>query len=271
MIFAATRTLVRILVVFLAVFAAGAASPAFASPALTFTDGWIGQTSNNNNINNALGFSSASPRTISSVTVSQELGSSSFQIQGNDIPVTVTVQFSDGTRQSADGAIVWRETTGSTLRGMGLIFRNVNNIDDGYSVTDGQKTYLLKVAGSNLTIANGAGVTGNAALNQVLDSLNALLDSVSNFTISKSAPASVPEGASAAFTIGIGNSGGGTSGTSATVQDVLPAGMTFSSAVCGNGRIVGIVQLIRTNPDMLRCSFVWAGWQLGHRQCCFCD
>lgn len=188
---ATARVFARLLLAVLAICAAAIATPAHAGPTLTFTEGWVGQTGNSNSIANALAFSSTSPNTISSVTVSQELGSNSFQIQGNDIPVTVTVLFSDGSRQSADGAIVWRETSGSTLRGIGIIFRNVNNISDGYSVTSGQKTYLLKVAGSNLSIANGGSASGNAALNQLLDAINGFLGSVSNFTITKTAPASV--------------------------------------------------------------------------------
>lgn len=119
------------------------AAPALAGPALTFTDGWIGQTSNNNSISNAVAFRGGTPAlTIRSVTISQDLGSSSFQIQGNDIPVTITAIFTDGSRQSATGSITWRETNGSTLRGIGILFDSGQNINDGYSVSAGEKTYL---------------------------------------------------------------------------------------------------------------------------------
>jgi len=232
------RALARVVFVVLGFWAMALAfaAPALAGPALTFTDGWIGQTSNNNSISNAVAFRGGTPAlTIRSVTISQDLGSSSFQIQGNDIPVTITAIFTDGSRQSATGSITWRETNGSTLRGIGILFDSGQNINDGYSVSAGEKTYLLKVAGSNLSISNGGSTSGNAALNQLLDAMNGLLGSVSNFTISKTAPASVSEGGAVAYTIGIGNSGGGASGTSVTVQDVLPSGMTYNSATRGTG------------------------------------
>jgi len=69
----------------------------------------------------------------------------------------------------------------------------------------------------------------------VLAALNAYLGVTPSFTVSKSAAASVVEGGSLAYTIGIGNSGGGVSGTSVTVQDALPSGASFVSASAGTG------------------------------------
>ncbi|MFM5967828.1 MAG: Calx-beta domain-containing protein, partial [Micrococcales bacterium] len=172
---------------------------------------------------------------IRSVTITQNSSTNQFELQGNDIPVTITVNFVDGSRISVAGAVNWRETaSGGVLRGIGL--RLDQAIADGYPLTAGKsKTYLLKIPNSTLTIANGGSASGNAALSNVLSSLNAQLATVSNFTMSKTAPASVNQGASIAYTIGLGNSGGGVSGTSATVQDVMPAGMTYVSASTGTG------------------------------------
>lgn len=194
-------------------------------PTLTFTNGWVGEYSSAiNQPVNMYAFDNGTPDlNIKAVTISQNSSTNQFELQGNDIPVTVTVDFINGSRQTVQGAVNWRETaSGGTLRGIGL--RIDQNISDGYTLTaTRQKTYLLKVPGSTLAIANGGSVSGNAALSNVLAALNAYLGVTPSFTVSKSAAASVVEGGSLAYTIGIGNSGGGVSGTSVTVQDALPA------------------------------------------------
>lgn len=58
---------------------------------------------------------------ISSVTITQNSSTNQFELQGNDIPVTIIVNFVNGTRISAAGAVNWRETaSGGVLRGIGL-------------------------------------------------------------------------------------------------------------------------------------------------------
>ena len=214
----------------LALFGAGAAYAG--TPTLTFTEGWVGEYSSSiNGPNNMYAFDGGTPDlNIKSVTIAQTSSTNQFELQGNDIPVTITVNFVNGTRVSAGGAVNWRETaSGGVLRGIGL--RIDQTLNDGYPLTSGKsKTYLLKIPNSTLVIANGGSASGNAALSSVLTSLNAQLGATPNFTMSKTAAASVNQGASLAYTIGIGNSGGGVSGTSVTVQDVLPAGMTYVSA-----------------------------------------
>lgn len=206
-------------------------------PTLTFTNGWVGEYSSAiNQPVNMYAFDNGTPDlNIKAVTISQNSSTNQFELQGNDIPVTVTVDFINGSRQTVQGAVNWRETaSGGTLRGIGL--RIDQNISDGYTLTaTRQKTYLLKVPGSTLAIANGGSVSGNAALSNVLAALNAYLGVTPSFTVSKSAAASVVEGGSLAYTIGIGNSGGGVSGTSVTVQDALPSGASFVSASAGTG------------------------------------
>lgn len=205
------------------------------TPTLTFTSGWVGEyTSAINQPINIYAFDNGTPDlNIKSVTISQNSSSNQFELQGNDIPVTITVNFVNGTRQTVGGAVNWRETaSGGVLRAIGL--RIDQGITDGYPLTSPRKkTYILKVPNSSLTIPNGDQISGNAALSSVLTSLNEHLDVTSSFSVSKTAAASVVEGGSLAYTIGIGNTGGGPSGTSVTVQDELPTGATFVSASVG--------------------------------------
>ena len=55
------------------------------------------------------------------------------------------------------------------------------------------------------------------------------------FQISKVGPTTVAAGASMSYTITLSNIGGSTSGTSATVKDVLPAGMSVTAVTPGSG------------------------------------
>src|SRR5439155_786101 len=56
-----------------------------------------------------------------------------------------------------------------------------------------------------------------------------------NMTMSKSAAATALTNSTITYTIGLGNSGGATSGTSATVKDQLPAGVAATAATAGTG------------------------------------
>lgn len=139
------------------------------NPTLTFEDGWVGEYSSSiNGPNRMFLFDGGSPDlNIDNVTISQNSSSNQFELQGNDIPVTIVVNFVNGTRQTIQGAVNWRETaSGGVLRGIGL--RLGTTVSDGYPLSTGQnKTYLLKVPGSNLTISNGGSINGNAAISNV--------------------------------------------------------------------------------------------------------
>lgn len=168
------------------------------------------------------------------MTISQNSSTNYFETQGNDVPVTIAVNFLDGTQRTVQGAVNWRETANGKLRGIGL--RIDQTIADGYPLTATggySKTYLLKVPGSTLSVANGGQIKGEAA--GVVESLNGYLDATASFTISKSGPTSTAQSTAVSYTIGLGNSGGGVSGTTVTVQDVLPTGMTYSSVTKGTG------------------------------------
>ncbi|MBS0556663.1 MAG: hypothetical protein JSR27_04535, partial [Proteobacteria bacterium] len=56
-----------------------------------------------------------------------------------------------------------------------------------------------------------------------------------NITLAKSAPASIALNTPFAYTIGLGNSSSAATGTTATVTDVLPAGVIASSVLVGTG------------------------------------
>src|SRR5207248_559546 len=61
------------------------------------------------------------------------------------------------------------------------------------------------------------------------------VSTASNLTLSKSAGATVLTNGTLTYTIGLGNSGGTVSGTSATVKDQLPTGVTATGATAGAG------------------------------------
>ncbi|MCZ8369963.1 MAG: Ig-like domain-containing protein [Porphyrobacter sp.] len=168
------KNLVAILVASWAAFAASAASAG--TPTLTFDGGWVGEYSSAiNNPANMFAFDGGTPDlNIASVTITQNSSSNSFELQGNDIPVTITVNFVGGSTQTVTGGVNWRVIDGQTIEAIGL--RVDQGITDGYPLSPGsQKTYLLRAPSSSLTIANGGSINGNAALSGVLDSLNALL------------------------------------------------------------------------------------------------
>ena len=136
------------------------------NPSLTFKEGWVGEYSSNiAGPQNMYAFDGGTPDlNIRQVTIAQNSSTNAFEFQGggNDIPVSITVEFTDGTRQTVDGAVSWRETASNKLRGIGL--RIDQTLNDGYTLSSGyKKTYLLKIPGSTLSIANGAKVSGNAA------------------------------------------------------------------------------------------------------------
>ncbi|MBS0571363.1 MAG: DUF11 domain-containing protein, partial [Proteobacteria bacterium] len=88
--------------------------------------------------------------------------------------------------------------------------------------------------GNNTAIATGGGdpnCTGSNCSGTVIVPVN----TPANLTLNKAGPATVQANGTLAYTIGLGNSGQTASGTTATVQDVLPTGVTYVSAAPGAG------------------------------------
>jgi uncharacterized repeat protein (TIGR01451 family) len=77
-------------------------------------------------------------------------------------------------------------------------------------------------------------VDGTTAISPTIASPSSTPD-VANLTLSKSGPASVAAGGTVTYTVGLGNDGGSPSGTTATVKDQLPAGVTATAVTAGAG------------------------------------
>jgi large repetitive protein len=71
-----------------------------------------------------------------------------------------------------------------------------------------------------------------------------------NITLAKAGPASVTAGGSLVYTISLGNSGGTASGTTLSVADVLPPGVTYLSAAAGTN----VTTVACTGSSTLACT-----------------
>ena len=121
---------------------------------------------------------------ITQVEISQVTDNGLFGgTQGNDFDVDVTVLFTNGTATTFSASVNWRDTSGSTVRGIGLIQPLGAGADGtGYTPRSGYYTsYLLRFIGQSNTYSETAadvnigGVSGNAANTGLLQALNAYL------------------------------------------------------------------------------------------------
>ncbi|MEY4085580.1 MAG: hypothetical protein RL074_1367, partial [Bacteroidota bacterium] len=143
-----------------------------------FTEGFIGVVgSNSQTANNIKTFSTLG---IAKAFFVQQSSTGSFQLQGNDIPGTIRLQLTSGQIIEFAGAIVWRQTTGSTVESFGLIPSNsISPIAFSYG---GVNTYTINTS-SNLgfnkinqpiTYIDNTSQSGNAATgSNLLADLNA--------------------------------------------------------------------------------------------------
>ena len=119
---------------------------------------------------------------ISQVVISQLSNNGQFGgTQGNDYEVDVSILFNNGTTTTFAAAVNWRDTSGSTNRGIGLI-RPLGSAADGsgYTPQSGYYTsYLLRFVNQTITYSETAAgekipeVSGNAATSGLLNALNA--------------------------------------------------------------------------------------------------
>jgi len=87
---------------------------------LTFSKGYLGtQGSNTNQSNNIKNLTTLG---ISRVSFSQSYAGTFGGTQGNDLSGVIKLYLNSGSVISLNGAINWRETTGSTVEVFGLIF-----------------------------------------------------------------------------------------------------------------------------------------------------
>ncbi len=148
-----------------------------------FSEGFIGiKGSNPQDATNITTFTTLG---IAKAFFVQQSSSGIFEIpsgyQGNDIPGTIRLQLSSGQIIEFPGAIVWRNTNGSTVNMFGILPNSsISPINFTYG---GSSTYTInslsdlgfKKIGANLTFTDGSNVSGNAATSGLLNDLNAYL------------------------------------------------------------------------------------------------
>nr|WP_315205626.1 invasin domain 3-containing protein [uncultured Flavobacterium sp.] len=144
-----------------------------------FSNGFIGVVGNNSQ-------SATSIKTFSTLGIAkaffvQQSTSSSFQLQGNDIAGAVRLQLVSGQIIEVQGAIVWRETTGSTVKSFGFIpASTITPISFAYSggtyTINSSSNLALNKINEPITYTDNASVSGNAATGaNLLADLNAYL------------------------------------------------------------------------------------------------
>src|SRR5207248_1784216 len=80
------------------------------------------------------------------------------------------------------------------------------------------------------------------------------VNTASNITLSKSAAAAALTNGTLTYTIGLGNSGGIVSGTSVTVKDQLPTGVTATAAAVGTGVSAVTCTNLNSASALLTCT-----------------
>lgn len=150
-----------------------------------FTQGFIGtRGSSAGTANNVLTYATLG---ITRTFFIQSSSTTTFELQGNDIPGTLRIVRSNGTTLDIPASANWRNSGGTTYL-IGILPRPTSPITFTYGggsiqITDGSNNggssvggYAAAYAGS--TIADGASTSGNAAQSQVLSGLNAYLSTV---------------------------------------------------------------------------------------------
>jgi hypothetical protein len=157
---------------------------------IPFSNGFVGDNAaNNKSINSkyltALGWSN--------IQFSQNSPQFIFVAQGNDIPGTILITDNSGVEYGIPGFIKWRAPSGGNITtpvfqptSGATLATNSSNGSATYSITT--LSYIgLTYNGNNLVIpttgSNAGEVTGNAATQGILDSLNAYLGTFPSITI----------------------------------------------------------------------------------------
>ena len=156
-----------------------------------FESGVIGEY--RNNAHQPVNLKTFSTLGIASAIVSDSTDDGTFGgSQGNDYSVTVTLQFTNGSTTSFPAAINWRDMNGANnIHGIGLTIDAGTADGTSYTAsTNFSKTYLFQFIGSSRVYADtgsndGGVVSGNAANQGLLDSLNAYANA-SNVSINPS-------------------------------------------------------------------------------------
>ncbi|WP_292900784.1 LamG domain-containing protein, partial [Nonlabens sp.] len=150
-----------------------------------FNNGFIGVIGNNSQSANSI--KTFTTLGIAQAFFVQQSTTSSFQLQGNDIPGNVRLQLTSGQIIEFSGAIVWRQTAGSTVKSFGFIpSGSITPINFPYS----GGTYTIN-ASSNLGLnkinepiayTDNTSESGNAATGaNLLSALNSYLSHTQGF------------------------------------------------------------------------------------------
>jgi Cys-rich repeat protein len=134
--------------------------------------------------------------------------------QGNDLDGTIRIALTNGTRITLNGALNFRETTGSKVEVFGFIFAEGQNASITYGggltynilggSTPSTSTSLgLKALTSTFTFTDGQNRSGNAATSGLLSALNDYLLAVPQPSAVVASPPSVVEGNTLVYTVSL--------------------------------------------------------------------
>jgi gliding motility-associated-like protein len=144
-----------------------------------FSNGFIGVVGNNPQ--SATSIKTFATLGIAKAFLVQQSSSASFQLQGNDIPGAVRLQLTSGQIIEVQGAIVWRQTSGSTVQSFGFIpastIAPISFSYGGgtYTINTNSNLALNKIS-EPLSYTDNTSESGNAATgNNLLTDLNAYL------------------------------------------------------------------------------------------------
>lgn len=120
---------------------------AHAQPSALFTEGGLGNSS-------ASYTKSASSQSfldlgIQSITLSQSGSGRYFQLQGNDLPVVITLTPVTGSAITFNGIVSWRATTGSTVEALGVLPDPGTSTSFLSSITSPSSNYQILNDGAN--------------------------------------------------------------------------------------------------------------------------
>lgn len=221
---------------------------------VAFSDGYLGtQGSNTQQANNIVTFSTLGIRSVSFSQVDID-SDGRFDVdgtQGNDVAGIIRLYLNSGSVISLNGALNWRETTGSDVEVFGFIFNSGQNASIAYSggtynIVGGSTTNTstnigLKSYFSSFTFVDNEDRSGNAATNNaLLQALNTELTTTPSLTLSLS-QSSANEGQNLVFTVNLSSTtsselvklfsftGSATAGTDYNTT------YTFSNGVTNNG------------------------------------
>lgn len=141
-----------------------------------FSNGFIGVAGNGQSANTIKTFATLG---IQKFFFVQQSSSSSFRLglQGNDIPGAVRIQLISGQIIDVQGAIVWRQTNGNTVKSFAFIPISITPISFSYSggtyVIDNNSCLMLNKINEPIVYTDNTSENGNAATGQnLLNELN---------------------------------------------------------------------------------------------------